>query len=325
MGGNAIKQSKRISREKYLNYLTELKDIFKDLKINEVKAYRNKHDFGDIDLVVLKQLNTNIKSLVKERLNPSEYHDNGPFFSFLYKDAQVDFILMNEREFESATNYFHWNDLGNFIGRVARSVNFKYGHDGLSYEEHLDDHYKISVHVSNDMRLILQFLGYDYQRWEDGFNNFEDILEYAASSTRFNSLYFTLEDQNHNDRVRNKKRKMYQLMLNFINEKNILPKPKLTKEERLSVYSEAIDLFGNDFNLEVEEAKVKYEKYKEFKKLFNGDIVSELTGRTGKDLGNLMIYLKRLEPNLQEKVLQLGTSFVESFIRNGEKNYVNTF
>lgn len=316
MGGNAIKSSQRISLEEFQTYCAELKIIFPELKMAIVKSYRQKKDFGDIDIIVQKIPMFDIKQLVKDRLNPSEIYDNNMFFSFLYKKAQVDFILTPEDEFQNTDDYFGNGDLFNFLGRTARSLNFKLAHNGFYYEEHLDDHYKITTLVSKDTQKILEFLGYDYNLWKAGFDTIEEILAYGASSTLFNSLYFTLEDQSHNDRVRNKKRKMYQNMLQYIIDNNIEPKPKLTPEERQKFYDKAVQVFGAKFDNEVKEARAKYEIHKQFKALFNGDIVNHITGFEGKSLGKCMKAIHDKYPNLKEIVLLGGSDIVYDIVES---------
>jgi hypothetical protein len=304
MGGNAIKSAKRLTKAQFDQYWDELKVIFPEFKMERVAAFRQKQDFGDIDIVVEIRPDVDQKAVVFQRLGASiEHYNNGPFFSFLYKDAQVDFIFMSASTYQSALNYFAYNDVGNFIGRVARTLGFKYGHDGFFYEEHLDDHYKISVFVSDDMEKVLTFLGYDYHAWKNGFDTVEEILAYGASSTYFNALYFSLEEQNNVDRVRNKKRKMYQFMLKYIEDQKLLPRPKLTPSEKEEHYSRAIELFGDSFGMEVDDLKIEYAKHCKFKRYFNGDIVKELTGLEGKALGAFMQKIKAKYPNLEDIVL----------------------
>jgi hypothetical protein len=288
MGGNAIQGARRVPRSEYFELCEELQGHFPELKMKTVKAYRQKKDFGDIDVVVQKVNGLNIPELVKTRLNPANVYDNNMFFSFEYKGVQVDFIQMSEQDFQPALAYFHWNDVSNFIGRTARSINFKYGHEGLMYEKHVSDHFKVSVVVSRDTEKCLEFLGYNYNRWLNGFDTEEEIFEYAASSPLFNALYFSLDEQAHNDRVRNRKRKMYQKMLAYIEANGFEPKEKLTQEERDVHYNRAREVFGDAFHNEVVSAIEKYEQSVEFKKHFNGEIVSEITGLTGKKLGHFM-------------------------------------
>ena len=209
----------------------------------------------------------------------------------------------------------HWNDLGNFIGRTARSLNFKYGNDGLSYDYHIDDHYKISVNVTTDTAKALEFLGYDHKMWEEGFDTKEDIFKYAVSSPYFNATYFALDEQAHTDRIRNRKRKMYQAMLEYIQEQGIEQKPKLTPEERLTHYNRARKTFGDDFHHTVEQKKAEYDRHKQFKELFNGDVVSALTGLTGKDLGKFINFVKqRHSDRFESTVIEEGKDYVTSIV-----------
>jgi hypothetical protein len=306
--------------------VTELVITFPEFNLEAVKAYKQKPDFGDIDLVVTIDPSLDQRQLIRDRLQPSDEYNNGPFFSVEYKGVQVDFIFMHESEATSALQYFHWNDLGNFIGRVARSLNFKYGHDGLSYDKHFSDHYKISVTVSRDIQKILEFLGYDYEAWDIGFDTKEDIFEYAMNTPYFNATYFSLEEQAHNDRVRNRKRKMYQSMLEHIQAKGVEGKPKLSQEEREAHFQRAITFFNNGFEKKVEEEKAKYDLSVKVKELFNGDIVSKLTGMfgkhsglTGKELGQFIQKIKSSEPDLNSRILAGGPSFVEELV----KKYIN--
>jgi hypothetical protein len=314
MGGNAIENARRIDKAEFDQIINELTFKLPEINFKPVKSYRQKPDFGDIDLVVVTSPTLNQKQLIRERLNPTDEYDNGPFFSVEYSGVQVDFIFMHESEATSALHYFHWNDLGNFIGRVARSLNFKYGHDGLSYDKHFSDHYKISVPVSKDTQQILEFLGYDYQTWVNGFEEKNDIFEYAMSTPYFNATYFSLEEQAHNDRVRNRKRKMYQSMLEYIQEKGIEPKPKLTIEERHAHFNRANDFFGGELEKRVQEEQNKYDLSVKVKELFNGDIVSELTGLQGKELGGFIQKIKSSTPDLNNKILEGGPEYVKQLI-----------
>jgi hypothetical protein len=296
MGGNAIKNSKRIERIEYNQLIVEILQLFPQLRMIPTKTFRNKKTFGDIDFIVESNDTESIKNLVKEHFGKDlEYASNNMFFSFSYKGVQIDFNIVNNLNYISMYNYSGDGDLGNFIGRIARSLNFKYGHDGLSYEYHLDDTHKISVNISKDINSILTFLGYDYFKWLNGFDEPEDIFAYATETPYFNSLYFTLEDQSHNDRVRNRKRKMYQDMLAYLIENKFEPRPKLTPDERLEHYERARAMFGDDFHNKVEEAKKSLERKMLVSKYFNGNIVRELTGYTDKTLGDFMKFLKNTD------------------------------
>jgi hypothetical protein len=212
----------------------------------------------------------------------------------------------------------------NFIGRIARSLNFKFGHDGLWYTEHLDDHYKLDVFVSRDIEKILTFLGYDYERWSKGFDTIEDILAYGASSIYFNALYFSLDEQNNVDRVRNKKRKMYQAMLQYIEDNKLPYKSKLNEDQKWFHAVRAEIHFNNDFLTEVNDHRLAYGRHCLFKQLFNGDIVKAITGLEGKELGKVMQATKAAYPDFESLVLEKhDAAFVEQAVKDTVKKLAN--
>ena len=99
MGGNAIKDARRIGKVEFMQICYELQDIFSELKMKPTKAYREKEDFGDIDMIVETNPKINIEELVRERINPPNEYANGPYYSLEYKGVQVDFIKTSPEYF----------------------------------------------------------------------------------------------------------------------------------------------------------------------------------------------------------------------------------
>ena len=241
-----------------------------------------------MDFVLLSNYD-DIRDAVHERLNPPAEYDNNPVLSFDYNGVQIDFSATQTPAQQQAQLYYMaWNDLGNFIGRVARSINFKYGQDGLTYPIRVSDHYSVDLHVSADMPRVLEFLGYDANRWAEGFDTREDIFEYAMSTPYFNALYFSLDFQTHQDRVRNKKRKMYQGMMEYLEQKNVKEKPKLTKDQRDAHLTRASEFFGVDLWNQVDQVFINYNRKEALKTKYNGDLVREWTNLSGKELGSVV-------------------------------------
>ena len=293
MGGNAIKNSRRIYKDEYNSIIVEILQLFPEYRMLPTKTYTDKDSFGDIDFIVATESFSDVKSLVKTRLGDNlEYHDNSMFFSFNYKNVQIDFNMIHPEDFMCMYNYSGDGDLGNFIGRVARSLGFKYGHDGLSYELRLGGHYKRSINVSKDTKTILEFLGYDYDKWRKGFKTKDDIFEYAASSTYFNSRYFSLENQSHNDRTRNRKRVMYQEMIAYIESHNITPLDTLDSHTMIHHYQRAMEIFGSGFHREVLQAIEKYENDVFVSNYINANVIIERTGLSGQKLGKFIAKIK---------------------------------
>src|SRR5699024_5199762 len=99
-----------------------------------VPAYRSKPDFGDVDIVVASDgLPDDWQERLIRALGSRAHVSNGPVFSLEYDRFQVNILLQSESNFDFASRYFAWNNLGNLIGRIAHHLGFKFGHDGLWY------------------------------------------------------------------------------------------------------------------------------------------------------------------------------------------------
>lgn len=112
-------------------------------------------------------------------------------------------------DFQTCRDYYTYNDLGNLIGRVAHKMGMKFGHLGLLYPLRDGDHLIAELVVTRDTRQALEFMGYDFDRWNQGFDQLTDIFEFAASTPYFNPEAFTLENLNHRNRTRNRKRNTF--------------------------------------------------------------------------------------------------------------------
>jgi hypothetical protein len=120
VGGNIFaEKSRRITKEElsyYRNKIFNILDKF-DLEYKEILSYKNKEDFGDLDILVKKDYYINIIDKLKDYFkdNNMEYSQNSNILSFLIEELQVDLIFTKARYYEASFNYFAWNDLGNIV------------------------------------------------------------------------------------------------------------------------------------------------------------------------------------------------------------------
>ena len=132
MGGNIfINKSRRIKKEElpyYRNKIFIILDKF-DLEYKEILSYKNKEDFGDLDILVKKDCYINIIDKLKNYFkdNIIEYSQNSNILSFLIEELQVDLIFTKPRYFEASFNYFSFNDINNLIGRISSKMGVKWG------------------------------------------------------------------------------------------------------------------------------------------------------------------------------------------------------
>ena len=247
MGGNAMKSFgvTRLNKTQYNELTNAIKLTFKNLLENSpycyrlaiIPSYRNKESFGDCDLLsympneIFEKELTNNKDFIILGKKP-----NGNVTSYAVKfknlePFQIDLIETSSYNFDFNLNYLSHNDLGNLIGRIG----FKFAHDGLYIQawfshngtlknvkrikkqgktnEHAE--YKKECLFLSDFQKAIEFLGFDYNRFCKGFDELEDIFEYVASSKYFCKDYFALENRNHMQRMRDRKRTTYSAALKY--------------------------------------------------------------------------------------------------------------
>lgn len=341
MGGNAIDQTYdskpgRKPADEYFRIMErtcwKLNNMFPWSLTSAVRAYHTKSSFGDGDILLDRdELPPNWIRLVHSMFSPQnmvinrfkgtplsyKWNDEVPpaspecfSVSFDVQGLQVDLILVDREEFHTARVYYAFNDLGNFMGRIAERMGFTYGWNGFWKEVRYQGEVVDKLLVSRDSRKVFEFLGYDYDRFKQGFDTLEDVYQFAASTKYFNRHPFLLENRNHKSRVRDAKRASYNGFLEWMKDKPELDKygwlqydPAKPAEHELSMRSaernnflhKAVDAFPglrdkHDACIAAEELKRKV------KKVWNGDVVWKITNYTGEKLGKFMKYCRESFP-----------------------------
>lgn len=314
MGGNALKQvnTRRYFADEYhlleKEVINKFKERFPHRRVEAIKAYRQKESFGDMDLLFeADNFTENVINVLNELFQPKQIERNSSVYSFEYKDFQIDLIFTTKANFDASANYFAWNDLGNLMGRVAHKLGFKYGHDGLSFVFRDGTYQYAEVNLSKDSKQILEFLDYDYSRFAQGFDSLKDIFEFTTSSTFFNKEIYAFDNRNHASRIRDRKRKTYNEFLQWVEtveHVNAYPwadmREKFGREYKQEFVDRAFQFFP-EFKDQFTKIQADFEMWKALKEKFNGDLVSQWTGLTGKDLGNFMIFVKDKRFNMKKE------------------------
>jgi hypothetical protein len=333
MGGNALKNcaTRRYQAEEYhhLSFEVAYDLMNRGLTCTRIPSYFSKESHGDLDMLVKSStLPPNWTEKIVEWFAPKEYVKNGNVLSFEYKEFQVDLIATPDNEWLSSFQYFAFNDLGNLIGRVAHSRGLKLGHDGLTYKFFGDNerHLFKEIHLLGDWKDILPVLGYDYERWEKGFDTLEDIFEFVVSSPFFNKSIYALENRNHAARTRDQKRKTYMEFLKWLESYQEtdaqIHHSKTSKEDWLT----HIMLAEPNFGYQYQETAKEYEQAQEYKKRFNGELVSQWTGLKTQELGKFMKWLKaeREETRWKKDIVALNPELVERLVVYYYEKYKGT-
>lgn len=301
MGGQALKNCKtrRYDPQEYddLSFEVAKRLIDAGITCTRIPSYFSKESHGDLDMLVKSEtLPPNWTHKIVDLFAPEEYVKNGNVLSFEFKEFQVDLIATPEENWLSSFQYFAFNDLGNLLGRLSRSIGVKLGHDGLTYYFYADKTQVFKeITLLKDWKDILPVLGLSYERWSEGFETLDDIFDFVLQSPFFHKDIFALENRNHAARTRDKKRKTYTDFLKYIENWEHTPAQVFEREVSgsdntfyLPYLFEKIPSFKEQWYATHEELQ----KEKVFKERFNGNLVREWTELDGKELGNFMQWLK---------------------------------
>lgn len=313
MGGKAFGfEAKRMDKWEYEDTLAlnlariDSSQVFPSMG-KGVISYSTKETFGDIDILVPSESFSFDKFWDKHKFRYKGYKRNGGVISLLDKqDRQIDIITTPLNIYWIHFNYLAYNDMGNFIGRIAKSLNLKYGHDGLSLIVRYkgDSTRKIGViPVSTDVQFIYNLLDIPYRCYDTMEQIYKDIM----SSKYYHKDSFLLEKQSHHARVRDRKRNSYHGMLDFIKENDNSNEPR-----RSYSIEETLTMLPTEVTEKYIKTTADYDKKMYEKTLYNGNIVSESTGLKGKELGAFMATIKGkvdIHGNVRKQILDLFNTY----------------
>lgn len=303
MGGNALKHLnvQRIPAKQYAVLACKVQQRFSTLfgQIPDlVPSYAQKQDFGDCDMLVTS---ADLPELWREGLaaasNSRGWLRNGDVTSMEIENVQFDFINVPRATRKFAYTYFAYNDLGNLMGRIAHKMRFKYGHEGLVYVLREGDQVLANLPVSAEPSDVFDFMGYDYDRWTEGFETLNDIFEYAASTPFFHPDIYLLHNRNHISRIRDAKRKTYTEFLTWCSAKGAShwtaawDWTSVVEQQRILHLLRACDRWPK-LREDLNTVMAEHQSNKELKTRWNGDLVTRWTGLTGRDLGKFMAHLR---------------------------------
>lgn len=297
--------------------------VFFDLTFitSVVKCYHTKADHGDLDLLIKVRPNNNVNwvDYIRNTFKPQAVNANGGVYSFDYKGFQVDFIPITETEWDTALVYFSYDPLGNIMGKTYHKFNLSYGWRGLYYKfRNFNGVNSQDIFISNDIKKIFDFGGYDYERYTKGFETLEDIFNFCISGKYFDSEMFKFENLKQIDKKRNRKRGSYHQFLKYVEEHNIVIKYAFEKNKDL--YIPLINEFFPEAHLieQLEALKKEDSMKKAIAQKFNGNIVmSWLPKLQGRELGAAMAKFKdSLGENYNEFVMNSNYETIRNHFMN---------
>jgi len=295
MGGKALNKygvfTERKNTEEFNQIGWELSNkIFYDLTLftSVVKCYHTKADHGDLDLLIKINSGTNINwvKYIQNTFKPQAINANGNVFSFDYKGFQIDFIPIPETKWNTAYAYYSYDPLGNIMGKTYHKFGLSYGWEGLYYKfRNFHGTNSNDILLTNDVKKIFDFGGYDYDRYVEGFETLEDIFKFCINGKFFDAKMFEIANLTNIDKKRNRKRGSYNLFLNYLKDNGINTRYEFNNKES---YLTTINKFFPEANIleKLNVLKNIDSENKIISQKFNGDLVMVwLPNLKGKELG----------------------------------------
>lgn len=115
----------------------------------------------------------------------------------------------------------------------------------------IESHYP-NIILSEDPKSICEYLGLDWDIWNDGFSSKQEIFEWIIKSRYFNLDHFRSLDYAH--RQREKKRPMYQEFIKFIFKDEpefVIEKTSKIKYSGLNLQLDALEYFNKSNEMEI--------------------------------------------------------------------------
>lgn len=280
MGGNLFKKDtiKRYNKEEYENLIKLVKEKLSKYfdKFTETISLPSKNDYGDLDMVYTlrngEQINWN---QIKNDLEYTEIHHNGPYTSILYKDEfQIDFN--HAKNFEFMHFITSYSGIFHLIGWSIKKQNIKFSDDGIYYVFS-----NIKVLLSSDVTKIFEFLCLNYERFIKGFQTETELFEYV-----YNCKYFIMLENKSSRVEKNCNRPIFLKFFEYIKTKDDF------RENYLDNLTQNYILKFFDKELQFNKIISDMKKSAEIRKYYNGEYIGNFSYKKGRDLGNLMIKIK---------------------------------
>lgn len=319
MGGNLFKLG-RLPRAEYLEIEQELR-VYLDQKFGDLyripRYYGDKADFGDVDIVLSTDAISGDWQQLKEEiiadLQLTNYKSDGPIFSTVYRNFQVDYFIRGPKYFESTYKFLSFNDIGNLIGKIFKRFNLKYGERGLNYVfRRADNHYSRDIPISTDFKHIFSFLQLDYAKWEAGFANKKELFDWVVACPYFSVVPYEKLSAQLKKRIR--ERPTIQAFMKYLEEHKITKRYDF--EDKKSYLPLISDYFPEAHLLE----EIAYEQQREayvnaIREKYNGRIIMELIPElSGKELGSFMKDFQAQFEDHEEALYQLEATAIRERI-----------
>ncbi|MFT3770336.1 MAG: hypothetical protein QM820_33325 [Minicystis sp.] len=280
------------------------------------RFYGDKPDFGDMDVIVASGPGWDaLRDKLAADLGITETKAVGHVLSTVFRGLQTDFFTVPEEDLDSTYTFMCFNDLGNFIGRICRRFDLKYGERGLIYVyRRADGNYLVELPITRDFARICGFLGLDHAAFVAGFASLPAMFEWVIASPHFSVAPY-LDETDSNLRRRGRERTTVARFIDYLRERGVDKRPVFA--DRRSYLPMVMEAFPDaDLAGRIERERAAEAQQAEVAAKFSGKRVMRLVpGLEGKALGELIQRFKASFPDFEAWVLATPEDEIDRHIR----------
>lgn len=299
MGGHALKKlgitTKRIPPFQYRELEAEAKAIITQYfdHVDTPRQLDTKADFGDVDFVVCSPKRgvsfEDLRTFLSRDFQTKGFVTNGNVTSFEFKDFQCDLIIFPSRaQQQAAVAFFSWADLGMMLGVIARTLGLSFGMTGLDLrivlpEKLVKSSSVTKLQLTGSLEEAFAFLGYDVNKWKQGFRDEQDIIQYVLHGEHVGADVLKILNRNVGKRSTN--RPMFKSFLEHaaLRQASLEDLPEEEEDKRILHRERALEHFGMRANyLQEVLSELLQPKYRGMLQM---EAFRQETGLQSKDLG----------------------------------------
>lgn len=252
------------------------------------RYYGDKADFGDMDVLVASRPDWDrLREKFAADLGVTGIKSIGHVYSTAYRGLQTDFFSVPAAYLDTQYDFMSFNDAGNFIGRMCRRFELKWGERGLAYVyRRAGGNYVADLELTREFAPVCAFLGLDHAQWQAGFGALESVFDWVIASPCFSVAPYL--DARGDLSRRMQVRPSVQRFVAYLRERGIDRRPQF--EERGAYLPQVIAAFpGADLAARIEREREAEARAVAVAARFNGKRVMQLLpGLVGEPLGEFI-------------------------------------
>ena len=162
--------------------ISKLKFFQPHLQIQPARQFQLSSYYDELTLVATSYHNV-VDSLdeVLEIFGAADISKTDNYWQFIWKDFPVKLKLTAPQHFDFSCHYYTFGTIGELINCMAQDINYQLLPCGL-WHTNTDLSRNEDSLLTSDFYSALELLGYDSNRYKEGFNSLDEVLSFVTNN-----------------------------------------------------------------------------------------------------------------------------------------------